>query len=283
MPKKRRRAPDLRYSNARVVAPGVVVRGAAAIRKFGPVDMVKNDSPRLRPVPRPPFTAATYGPIEQSCPDTCAFKAPGENGVRPCFADAGFTKRTIKKLEEQASEMTVDQIAEAEAAAIDRTFRHGVPQDGARGGRDLRLHVSGDVTTAYGAQVLAAAAGRWIDRGGGSVWTYTHAWRTVPRSAWGRISVLASVERPWDAMRAQARGYAPALVVRAHDRGERTWSPENYPEIKILPCPYETRGVTCSSCRLCLDRDLRGLGLTIGFSMHGIAAAEGRRRLPVIT
>lgn len=253
---------------------GVVVKGTAAIRKFGPVDMVENDSPRLRPVP-------TYGPIEQSCPDSCAFKAPGENGVRPCFADAGFTKRLIRSLESEAVGMTAEQIAESEADAIDRTFPDGVPQDGARGGRDLRLHVSGDATMASAARILAAAADRWVARGGGTVWSYTHAWATVPREAWGSISVLASVERPIDVLAARLMGYGSAIVVREH-ASERAWSPIEYPEVSIVPCPYETRGVTCGACRLCLDRDVANLGITIGFSMHGRSATEGKRRLPVL-
>lgn len=260
--------------------PGAVVRGAAAIRKLGPVDMVETAG-RSRPVPRAPFTTATYAAIEQTCPNSCAFKKKTPGGIRPCFADAGFTKKAVRILETEAAGMSADDVAASEAEAIDCTFRNGVPQDGARGGRDLRIHISGDARTRTAAQALAGAAARWKARGGGSVWTYSHAWRVIPRRDWGDVSVLASVERVEDAVTARMFGYPVAIVVRSHP-SEKMWSPKGFPGIRIVPCPYETRGVTCSSCRLCLDRDLVGLNVAIGFAIHGVAKNIGKRRLPVI-
>lgn len=266
--------------NAIIREPGVVVRGLSAIRKFGPVVHEPNPGSGfgIKLIPQPPYTAATYAPIEQTCPSDCMFKAPNEAGVRPCYADAGFTRGAVRKLEGQAVGMTPLQIARSEARAVDRLFPQGVPQDGARGGRDLRLHVSGDVTGIRAAAALAGAAARWRERGGGSVWTYTHAWRFVERSAWGKIAVLASVESVRDIGKARNRGYASALVVAQHE-SEKAWPAAG---TKVVPCPYETRKVTCSACRLCLDRDLLQLGITVAFAAHGALAAEVKRRLPVI-
>ena len=171
-----------------------------------------------------------------------------------------------------------DVIAE-EVRLIDRLWRGDragvrwpgrVPQDGARGGRDLRLHVGGDCGNTGGARQLAGAARRWRKRGGGSVWTFSHLWRQVPRSAWGGISVLASVESVKDIAKARKRGYAAALVVDEHLSDKAYWKGKE----KIIPCPAETRGATCATCRLCLDRDLLKMGVSIGFAVYGPGATQ---------
>jgi hypothetical protein len=53
-------------------------------------------------------------------------------------------------------------------------------------------------------------------------------------------------------------------------------------KLKVVPCLFETRGRTCVQCRLCLDRDLLGMGVAIAFQVHGKAADDVRRRLPVL-
>jgi hypothetical protein len=251
--------------------------------KLSHVDYVKDaGATRGRPVPKRPYVSSTYAPIEQSCPSTCSFfePAPGSN-MRPCYADSGFTRFAVRKLEADARGATPEDIARAESFAIDRSFRGGeVPQDGARGGRDLRLHVAGDSRTNAAARILGKAAGRWRGRRGGSVWTYTHAWRTVHRASWGAaVNVYASVEKPADVARARERGYAAAIVVPEFVTDGRTYK---YEGATILPCVAETHEATCSDCRVCLDRDVLKLGLTIGFAAHGMGAPEVRRRLPVI-
>jgi hypothetical protein len=85
-------------------------------------------------------------------------------------------------------------------------------------GRPLRLHTVGDCRTDEAARIVAAAAERYMDAGGGPVWTYTHAWRLVDRASWGRVSVLASCETPEQVELARARGYATAIVVDEFDR-----------------------------------------------------------------
>jgi hypothetical protein len=81
----------------------------------------------------------------------------------------------------------------------------------------MRLHTVGDCRTDEAAKIVAAAAERYMDAGGGPVWTYTHAWRLVDRASWGRVSVLASCETPEQVELARARGYATAIVVDEFD------------------------------------------------------------------
>jgi hypothetical protein len=150
--------------------------------------------------------------------------------------------------------------ARAEAREID-----ALPDNG----RDLRLHVVGDCPTNGAARIVAAAAARYVARGGGSVWTYTHAWRKVHRASWGSVSVLASVETMADAKLAQARGYAVAMVVPEHasDRAEVVDGS------RVVPCPEQSgRGVTCVDCRLCMsDGNLRDRSTPaiIALAIHG--------------
>ena len=217
--------------------------------------------------------AKTDVSIEATCSPSCPFKSNG------CYVREGFTRFAADRLDAAARGYTGEEVIAAEVEAIDGAF-HGaaIPQDGALGGRDLRLHVGGDVFNARSARLLARASERWQERGGGSVWTYTHAWRTVPRSAWGRhISVLASVEHVDDIARANARGYAAAIVLSAFDsrRALRLTASRG----RVVPCPAETGTTTCVECRLCLDRDLLGLGITIGFAAHGNGASRVRDRL----
>jgi hypothetical protein len=220
-----------------------------------------------------PFVSITDASIAATCPDTCGFKAGG------CYAKAGFTGFTARKLDEAARGLTGDEVIAEEAHLIDGAFRGGrIPQDGAKGGRDLRLHVGGDVGSDRGARLLAGAAGRWRDRGGGAVWTFTHAWREVPHEAWGSISVLASVERQEDIQTARAAGYAAAIVVDKFPSDKAFSLPGS--TTKIVPCPAETRGKTCVECRLCLDADkLLRRNVAIAFQAHGPTARRAREAL----
>lgn len=209
-------------------------------------------NPKLGPV------SATYV-AQQSCPVSCPFLGSG------CYAENGFTGGNIvKPLNRGVAEiMTPVEIALDEAAAIDRLS----------GERDLRLHVVGDSTTAEGTRALAAAARRYSSRHNHPVWTYTHAWRWLPRSAWGAISVLASCENERDVTAARRRGYATAIVVAEHPtrrlhKGNR---------LRLLPCPEQTSGVSCSNCRLCQRDDfLRAAGITISFAAHGSVGSKNK-------
>ena len=127
------------------------------------------------------------------------------------------------------------------------------------------MHVVGDVRDAAGAAIIGGAMARF-DRRGGRSWTYTHAWREVPRAVWGPVSVLASCESPADVRAAQAAGYAAALVVGAHD-GPRLRLEGG---LKLLPCVEQTTGRTCRECGLCTRGDwLESSGTVITFAAHG--------------
>lgn len=224
--------------------------------------------------------ATTYA-AQASCPSSCAFFDGGG-----CYAEngqiySGITK-PLNDVAALANAAPVD-VAREEAAAINAL---GVEDIRQISGRPLRLHTVGDCRTDEAASIVAAAAERYMERGGGPVWTYTHAWRLVDRASWGRVSVLASCETPEQVELARARGYAPSIVVEAFEqrRRHRTMSGHS-PGVDVLPCPAQTTpDVTCSSCRLCMnDEALRGRGYTIAFEIHGTGftvkkAAESLRR-----
>lgn len=245
-------------------------------RKLSPVDFVQYGSRGLRRSPRarPPYCSSTYVSIAATCPSTCSFKERG------CYVREGFTGEMSKRLDRRARGLTGDAVGMIEAEHIKAAFKRSrIPQDGARGGRDLRLHVGGDVSSALAAGWLADAAADWKSRGGGDVWTYTHRWAEVPRSAWGSISALASVESADDADAALALGYAPAFTLREFP-SEKAFALRG---VKVIPCPAETRGTTCVKCRLCFnDVRLAKERSAIGFALHGHGASHVARHLPVL-
>ena len=262
-----------------------LARAIAANRKLSPVDMVvayRADGTvfeRKRPVPRRPFCSVTYAPVTQTCPDTCTFKNHG------CMAQSGYTGRAVRRIEDEAKGLSVLDIALAEAREIDRVWPLGIPAWGGRDGNsavDMRLHVSGDVTEPEPLAVLVAAIVRWLARGGGSPWTFTHAWMQLLRGDWGPISVLASVETMEQAAAARARGYTPALTLQTFP-SEKVFRLEGS-DTRWLPCPGETRGTTCVQCRACLDRTewMFENNMGIAFAVHGPQTSDARNRLPVL-
>jgi hypothetical protein len=189
-----------------------------------------------------------------------------------------------------AEGFTALQVAVQEAHAIDSMS--------VVAGRPMRLHTVGDCSSSAAAQIVGAACERYMERGGGQVWSYTHAWRVVHRASWGRVSVFASCETQADVALARERGYAPSIVVDAFPthklyeireagatactEGSRvTVESDGAPPIlapsglSVLPCPAQThKKVTCSSCRLCMDdQAVLGRGYAIGFEVHGTSFA----------
>ena len=223
---------------------------------------------RPHPKPLPPFTATTSVSIQATCPSSCVFKRqhPGRPGG--CYADQGLSRIEMRRLDSAGLLFDVDEVTAEEARQIDAAFGGGpIPQDGARGGRDLRLHVAGDVSSARGARLLAGAASRWRERGGGSIWTYTHRHQGVPRRAWGPdISVLASVESPDQVEDAHRRGYRGVAIVVPKFADDKAYKLPGT-QVVVTPCVQETRGVPCVDCRLCFDADR--LNTVIGFAVHG--------------
>jgi hypothetical protein len=204
--------------------------------------------------------ATTYA-AQASCPASCAFFNGGG-----CYAENGRIYSGITKPLNGAAELAAAgprEVALEEAAAIDALEMIS--------NRPMRLHTVGDCRTDEAARIVSSAAERYMDRGGGPVWTYTHAWRIVDRDSWGRVSVLASCETAEQIELARMRGYAPSIVVS--EFGQRTKYVHR--DIEILPCPAQTSAdVTCSSCRLCMDdTGLRGRGYAIAFEVHGTASS----------
>ncbi|MCZ7679831.1 MAG: hypothetical protein M5U28_14130 [Sandaracinaceae bacterium] len=244
-------------------------------RKLAPITMVdRGPDRRPEPVAVGPFVASSYISIAGTCPQSCPFRTAG------CYAGTGSARALVAKLDAAAEMLTPLEVVRQEAELIDRFAARGVPRDGGRhghSGRDLRLHVSGDVRSRAAAQLLGEASERYRQRGGGRVWTYTHSARVVHRADWGDISVLASVENPRDVDDVADAGYAAAIVVPKFP----SHSPFRLPgsSTRFVPCPQQTRGVPCVKCRLCFDSDLRKRNIAIAFEAHGPAAGRVREAL----
>jgi hypothetical protein len=262
--------------------PPLSVQRTTANPKIAPVRVEFTGQGRKRFVGQGPFAVTTYVSIAATCPKDCRFF---DNG---CYASAGQSHLTVGRLNETATRWSVPwsalEVSFAEAEAIERLWPYGVPQDGRCGGRDLRLHVSGEVSCTLGARALGASASRWRSRGGGRCWTYTHRWGEISRSAWtSSISVLASVESGPEAEVAIARGYVPSIVVPVFPAGRKVFSVPGS-STRFVPCLNEAGArVTCVECRLCLDDEaLRTRGLGIAFAVHGSDSQAARRVLPVV-
>lgn len=214
---------------------------------------------------------ATYVSIKASCPKDCPLMGEG------CYAELGNVGIHTNRLDKEAAGFSALDAARSEANAIDSAYDGGpVPE-----GRDLRLHVAGDSRTLAGTRLINNAVKRWKKRGGGSAWSYTHAWKHVPREEWGTVSVLASVSNVTEAREAAWMGYAPAIVVAQHP-SEKAFKLDGS-DTKWIPCPAQTRGVGCSDCRLCFNADrLLNEGFGIAFAVHGVRKEHVKRHLNVV-
>lgn len=201
---------------------------------------------------------------QNSCPPSCPHMGAG------CYAEsgmAGFTTARLNKAAADHPELAPAAIAQIEAAAIDTLT----------GKRDLRLHVVGDARTDKAAQLLAAAADRYIARGAAKgknvrVWTYTHA-RDTRRESWGRISVLRSCETLQHVKAAHLAGFAAAIVIPEHVH-DTAYKSDGF---TFIPCPEQTgRAANCQSCGLCMqDTKLHAAKRVIVFAAHG----QGRKKM----
>lgn len=192
----------------------------------------------------------------------CPLKGAG------CYAEGGMVAMQKRRLDDAVRETHASPLRSArqEAAGIDALRAVG---------QGLRLHTSGDCPSTETTRVVASAAQRFMARGGGQAWTYTHAWRRVQRRTWRNVSVLASCETTDDARKALAKGYAPAIVVERFD------SPKAFQRdgVTFVPCPAQTRdNVTCETCRLCWNADaLHQRGTGIAFEAHGSSKKRAAR------
>ena len=202
------------------------------------------------------LVSATYAPI-QSCPESCPFLNSG------CYAQTGPTGIHLNRMNKAARECKKERpidIARIEARRIKELT----------GQRPLRLHVVGDCKTARAASIVARASEEYHSRHGQSVWTYTHAWKEIPREKWGNVSVLASCETLKECRHAMERGYAASIVRIKPFDNEFNWK-----GLKLSPCMELTNGAKCNACQRCWgDKSLRDNKKVICFFPHGPMAAH---------
>lgn len=241
--------------------------------KLSRVSRKPHPNGRYQTFPQAPYVASTYTSIKATCPDTCVFKGNG------CYPQVGNSARIVQMLDEAAVGWEGEAVNRLEAELLDNSWRKGVPQDGARGGRDGRLHVAGDTATPAAARALGQAVDGLLVRGAGSWWTYTHRWREISPADFGPISALASCETPLQLEEAIDLGWFPAITVVDY-RGKKAYDVPELPGVKIVPCPAQTHGTKCIECRLCFKPLPKGR--VIGFKLHGVGASKAARRLPVL-
>lgn len=209
----------------------------------------------------------TYVPIEQTCPNSCPMKKD-----KSCYASVGYVGIHEKRTSEKSDDLTALDIAKEEAAEIIKNIDSK--------SKFLRLHISGDSSTKTGTKILAKAANKWIGNSNRIVWTYTHAWKKIPKDYWGKISVLASVDNTYEAKQAFYSKYTPAIIVDKFE-GKKAFIKD---DVKFIPCPAQTHdNISCASCKLCLNSDkLFALKTGIAFEAHGATKTKIKKRLNII-
>jgi hypothetical protein len=206
------------------------------------------------------LVSATYAPIA-TCPTTCPFINKG------CYAQSGHTGIHLSRMNKAVEELkdnSLVAIAKLEAEEMKKL----------KGVYPLRLHVVGDCRTAKAAEVLAQAAEEYMKKGSQPVWTYTHAWREIPRDKWGQISVLASCETIDECLQAMSRGYAASIIRLKKFDNSFLWDLHDVKQrIRMTPCKEMVKGIQCDKCRLCFnDKRLLGRKEIICFFAHGSKA-----------
>jgi len=186
--------------------------------------------------------STTYASFH-SCPTTCKFYQS-----KSCYGMHSFTGIIMRRF--CSTPATPEKIAEEEAAAISRLT----------GKLPLRIHTAGDCSTKDAASLVSNACEGYTLKHGQTAYTYTHAWRGVPREAWGNVSVLASCETVKDTEEASKLGYATSIVLPDFDTTP-----------KVIKCPKQLgTSESCAACGLCMnDEHLKKHALTIAFKAHG--------------
>ena len=212
---------------------------------------------------------------QESCPSA-------QNSSRPCpflhsgcYAEYGMTANTTRELNRAGDkkDATPADCAKAEAEVLE--FLAAERKEKHKKFQPMRLHVVGDCVTDSAAATVASACKDWD-----TVWAYTHAWRDVSRSSWGKVSVLASCETLEDLRKAHGKGYALAMV----------WPQDEFPqkaswkvgEFKFQPCPNEavSMDIQCTRCKLCLDANrLKSDKVVILFKSHSQGKAKAKAAL----
>ena len=185
--------------------------------------------------------AVSHAP-QTSCPTSC-----------PMYPD------TIEDILGDERETLAITIATSEAIGIDRLD----------GKRDLRVHVVGDCQTIDAANIVGSAMVRFEQRTGKTAFTYTHAWRDVPYSAWKGAKVIASCETTEDIdIAVNELGYPSAEFTYMKHLSRKVHMRDG---VKVLPCPNQfNKAVTCDKCMACANiKMLKEKKLVIGLAGHG--------------
>ena len=177
-----------------------------------------------------------------------------------CPTDCAFYPDTVDDITGTDRDELAFTIARAEADGIDKLS----------GKRNLRVHVVGDCQTIESAMIVGAAMVRYENRSDGKrAYTYTHAWRNVPYSAWQGARVIASCETAQDIdMARNELGYPSAEFTYMEHETRKVHVRDG---IKVLPCPNQfNKDVTCDKCMACANIEmLKEKNLVIGIAGHG--------------
>jgi hypothetical protein len=220
------------------------------------------------------ISSGTYASQVSTCPSSCPLKPKLDSQgkvleSKGCYANGSMVALHSSRLN-QAKDQSPREAQKQEVQAI----------EGLTGNLDLRVHVVGDCVDDTHAKALSKAMARHRAKKGRSAWTYTHNWRKIKYKSWQGESVLASCDSLSQVKEANKLGYSAAVIVDSFD------SPKVYTKdgIKLLPCLYQTKGIQCVDCRLCLDsQKLTRLGLTIAFVPHGGGKAKARLALGMVS
>jgi hypothetical protein len=111
-------------------------------------------------------------------------------------------------------------------------------------------------------------------------WTYTHGWRELDADYMNDVPSLcwnASCDTADEAVEALKAGWPTTVVV---GKGYEGGFLED--GTRVVVCPFETHGITCSDCMLCFRKKR---SCVVGFPVHGKGAkhftADDRLRLPI--
>lgn len=216
--------------------------------------------------------SATYTGY-QTCPESCPLKPKvdpetGEFKGGECYASNDLVGMQMHRLTRAGVDAELIQIRDAECDGIRKLTGKNI----------LRLKVGGDFPNPEYAQAIAGACDDYRAKHNQPAYAYTHNWREIPREKFGRVSILASCDKPEDIAEAKAAGYATATIVPEFPNGAKAFELEGH---KLIPCPKQINAaVQCVRCKLCVhDELLRERNLTIAFEPESRNAARLKARL----
>ena len=196
---------------------------------------------------------ATYRKVGSTCPSDCRHLKN-----RSCYAMYGYVDISARKSDYSKSDgqMLKDYILDLPS------------------GKLIRHHVSGDfmkpggvVDDDYIDDMLEAHKERPDIKG----WGYTHAWKDISpikiNSVRG-LTINASCDSMEDAF--EVSNEWPSVVTVGEDFKSKEVS-LNGDTKRVVVCPNQTSGLSCSDCRLCMKKDRKSI---VAFRVHGTGKAK---------